>query len=117
MYNWFLFQHEAPIKAVRWIKATSYSCLMTGSWDKTLKVGTNLIVIFKFTFYFYKCYSHSTVYWYVESDVLCTGEGSCTTMSLFYLSLQFWDTRTPSPMATIQLPERVYCADVVSRLK
>ncbi|UYV80083.1 RAE1 [Cordylochernes scorpioides] len=55
-------QHEAPIKTVHWIKGTNYSCLMTGSWDKTLK---------------------------------------------------FWDTRTPNPMLTINLPERCYCADVL----
>lgn len=32
---------------------------------------------------------------------------------LFYL-LQFWDTRSPNPMMTLQMPERCYCADVVS---
>lgn len=31
-------QHEAPIKTCHWIKGNNYSCLMTGSWDKTLKV-------------------------------------------------------------------------------
>ncbi|ESO09225.1 hypothetical protein HELRODRAFT_109550 [Helobdella robusta] len=55
-------QHEAPVKTVHWIKGSSYSVLMTGSWDKTLK---------------------------------------------------FWDTRTPNPILNIQLPERVYCADVL----
>ena len=25
---------------------------------------------------------------------------------------QFWDTRSPNPMMTMQLPERAYCADV-----
>lgn len=55
-------QHDAPVKTVHWIKGTTYGCLMTGSWDKTLK---------------------------------------------------FWDTRTANPMMTMQLPERVYCADVV----
>lgn len=30
-------QHDAPIKTCHWIKAPNYSCLMTGSWDKTLK--------------------------------------------------------------------------------
>jgi len=30
-------QHEAPIKTVHWIQAPAYQCLMTGSWDKTLK--------------------------------------------------------------------------------
>jgi mRNA export factor len=54
-------QHDAPIKTCHWIKAANYSCLMTGSWDKTLK---------------------------------------------------FWDTRTPNPMLSINLPERCYCADV-----
>ncbi|XP_037948335.1 mRNA export factor-like [Teleopsis dalmanni] len=29
--------HEAPIKTCHWIKSPNYSCLMTGSWDKTLK--------------------------------------------------------------------------------
>ncbi|KAJ8305595.1 hypothetical protein KUTeg_016140 [Tegillarca granosa] len=54
--------HDAAVKTVHWIKAPNYSCLMTGSWDKTLK---------------------------------------------------FWDTRSPNPIDTIQLPERCYCADVV----
>lgn len=31
-------QHDAPVKTVHWIKAANYSCVMTGSWDKTLKV-------------------------------------------------------------------------------
>lgn len=53
--------HDAPIKTCHWIKAPNYSCLMTGSWDKTLK---------------------------------------------------FWDTRSPNPILTINLPERCYCADV-----
>lgn len=54
-------QHEAPVKTCHWIKGSNYSCLMTGSWDKTLK---------------------------------------------------FWDTRSPTPMLTINLPERCYCADL-----
>jgi len=53
--------HDGPIKTCHWIKGSNYSCLMTGSWDKTVK---------------------------------------------------FWDTRQPKPMKTLQMPERVYCADV-----
>lgn len=30
-------QHDAPIKTVHWVQAPNYQCLMTGSWDKTLK--------------------------------------------------------------------------------
>lgn len=29
--------HDAPIKTCHWVKGTNYTCLMTGSWDKTLK--------------------------------------------------------------------------------
>ncbi|XP_066903495.1 protein Rae1-like isoform X2 [Halyomorpha halys] len=29
--------HDAPVKTCHWIKTPSYSCLMTGSWDRTLK--------------------------------------------------------------------------------
>ena len=54
-------EHQAPVKACRWVKASNYSALMTCSWDKTLK---------------------------------------------------FWDTRSPNPMMSINLPERAYCADV-----
>ncbi|KAF5274414.1 hypothetical protein FQA39_LY07294 [Lamprigera yunnana] len=53
--------HDAPIKTCHWVKSPNYSCLITGSWDKTLK---------------------------------------------------FWDTRSSSPMMSITLPERCYCADV-----
>ncbi|CAI4223143.1 unnamed protein product [Auanema sp. JU1783] len=57
--------HDGPVRTCHWIKGNNYSCLMTGSWDKTLR---------------------------------------------------FWDMRnlpTQSSLANIQLPERVYCADVV----
>jgi len=30
--------HDAPVKTCHWVKAPAYTCLMTGSWDKTLKV-------------------------------------------------------------------------------
>ena len=54
--------HDAPIKTVHWVASQQYSCLVTGSWDKTVK---------------------------------------------------FWDTKTPNPIFTIQLPERLYCADIM----
>lgn len=31
-------QHEAPVKTVHYVKAPNYTCLMTTSWDKTIKV-------------------------------------------------------------------------------
>ncbi|XP_073258096.1 mRNA export factor-like isoform X2 [Porites lutea] len=55
-------QHDKPVKTCQWIQAPNYSCLMTGSWDNTVK---------------------------------------------------FWDTRQSNPMMVLQIPERVYCADVV----
>jgi len=30
-------KHDAPVKTVHWIHAPNYQCLMTGSWDKTIK--------------------------------------------------------------------------------
>uniref|UniRef100_A0A915I9Y5 Uncharacterized protein n=1 Tax=Romanomermis culicivorax TaxID=13658 RepID=A0A915I9Y5_ROMCU len=32
-----LGQHDQPVKTCHWVKAPNYSCLMTASWDKTLK--------------------------------------------------------------------------------
>lgn len=37
--------HDAPIKSVKWIDAQN-GILATGSWDKTLKVGTYSILSF-----------------------------------------------------------------------
>ena len=55
-------QHDQPIKTVNFVQAPNYTCIVTGSWDKTLK---------------------------------------------------FWDMRQATPIATFQLPERCYCADIV----
>lgn len=35
-------QHSAPIKAVKWIDAPQGGILVTGSWDKTIKVCDEL---------------------------------------------------------------------------
>jgi hypothetical protein len=40
-------QHDAPVKTVHYIKANNYTCVMTGSWDKTIKVLLS-IVFFQF---------------------------------------------------------------------
>lgn len=32
-------QHDAPIKVVKWIESPQGGVLVTGSWDKTLKVS------------------------------------------------------------------------------
>lgn len=37
--------HDAPVRTCDWIQTPSYSCLMTGSWDKTLKVSRCLVNI------------------------------------------------------------------------
>lgn len=36
-------QHDAAIKTCHWVKSNTYNCLMTGSWDKTLKVSAPAI--------------------------------------------------------------------------
>uniref|UniRef100_A0A183CDP4 ATP-dependent Clp protease ATP-binding subunit clpX-like, mitochondrial n=1 Tax=Globodera pallida TaxID=36090 RepID=A0A183CDP4_GLOPA len=57
--------HNEPVRSCHWIATPQYTCLMTGSWDRTLR---------------------------------------------------FWDMRqlpTQNALATIQLPERVYCSDMV----
>ena len=35
-------------------------------------------------------------------------------LSCCHLIGQFWDIRQPNPVMTLDLPERLYCADVVS---
>lgn len=57
--------HDGSVKSCHWITSPNYNCLMTGSWDKTLR---------------------------------------------------FWDMRqlpTQTALATIQLPDRVFCTDML----
>lgn len=42
-----------------------------------------------------------------------TNSYSCIMTSSWDKKLKFWDTRTQNPIATINLPERAYCADVL----
>lgn len=37
--------HDAPIRSVRWVDSPSGPILVTGSWDKTVKVDTTTFVI------------------------------------------------------------------------
>ncbi|KAG5642716.1 hypothetical protein DXG03_002292 [Asterophora parasitica] len=53
-------QHDAPVKAVKWVDTPSGAVLATGSWDKTVK---------------------------------------------------YWDMRSPTPVITVNLPERCYAFD------
>lgn len=77
--------HDAPVKCVRWTESGG-GILITGSWDKTVKV--DLITILR-----------------------------CVNASLRKLSaLQYWNTRDPNPLGTLQLPERVYAMDVAQLL-
>ena len=94
-------QHTAPIKSVHWIQAPNYSCAITGSWDKTLKVSSSsswlipkLILLFPF------------------SSLLFLFPSLLSSFSLSSLS-QLWDPRTPNPVLTLTLPERCYDMDVV----
>jgi len=61
--------HDQPIKTCHWIKGATYSCLMTGSWDKTLRVCNivssfvlNLYIMFYFLLYFVKCLCRFSVH-------------------------------------------------------
>lgn len=50
--------HDAPIKTCHWIKASTYSCLMTGSWDKTLRVSFLFIFLIIYMIHIItKCFS------------------------------------------------------------
>jgi mRNA export factor len=48
-----------------------------------------------------------TVHWIKAPNYQCLMTGS------WDKTLKFWDMRSPNPIMTVNLPERVYCADVV----
>ncbi|ELW71194.1 mRNA export factor [Tupaia chinensis] len=86
----------APVKTIHWIKAPNYSCVMTGSWDKTLKVSR------------LRGWAHCS---HLCSYLFYTSARKGHSLARF--CFQFWDTRSSNPMMVLQLPERCYCADVI----
>lgn len=95
------------IKHSRWVSATQYQdenlfLFTIGATDASINV---VFYGFNWLMYNQKVDIVFKEIWY--SIIL-----ALNVMTI--LSFQFWDTRSPNPMLTIQLPERCYCADVVS---
>jgi WD40 repeat protein len=71
--------HDGPIKTCHWIKASTYSCLMTGSWDKTLRVNikylSNIIITLDSM--------HKFHYFFVIISYLITRKFFCISFNLF----------------------------------
>lgn len=95
--------HAGPVLDVSW--SDDGSKIFTGSADKTAKMwdlASNQHI---------QVAQHDgpvkTVHWVKGTNYSCLMTGS------WDKTLRFWDTRQPNPMMTMQLPERVYCADVV----
>lgn len=95
--------HAGPVLDVSW--SDDGTKIFTGSADKTAKMwdlGSNQHI---------QVAQHEapvkTVHWIKASNYSCLMTGS------WDKTLKFWDTRQPNPMMTMQLPERVYCADVL----
>jgi mRNA export factor len=61
-----------------------------------------------FFFFFFFTLQHGapikTAHYIDELQMLCTGSWDKT--------LRYWDGRSPTPAATVNLPERAYCMDV-----
>ncbi|CAG0914771.1 unnamed protein product [Notodromas monacha] len=92
----------APILDVCW--SDDGTKVFTASCDKTVKgwdLSSNQYVTIG---------QHDapirSVHWVKAPNYTCLMTGG------WDRNLKFWDTRSPNPMLTIQLPERCYCADV-----
>lgn len=94
--------HTGPVLDADW--SDDGTKVFTASCDKTAKMwdlNSNQFV---------QIAQHEapvkTVHWVKAPSYTCVMTGS------WDKTLKFWDTRQPSPILSIQLPERCYCADV-----
>ncbi|XP_013399314.1 mRNA export factor-like [Lingula anatina] len=94
--------HTGPVLDVAW--SDDGTKVFTASCDKTAKMwdlASNQAM---------QIAQHDapikTIHWIKAPSYSCVMTGS------WDKTLKFWDTRSPNPMMTINLPERVYCADV-----
>ncbi|KAH9496823.1 Poly(A)+ RNA export protein rae1 [Bulinus truncatus] len=94
--------HTGPVLDVDW--SDDGTKVFTASCDKTVKMwdlNSNQAM---------QVAQHDapvkTVHWIKAPNYSCVMTGS------WDKTLKFWDTRSSTPILSIQLPERVYCADV-----
>jgi mRNA export factor len=76
-------QHDGAVKCVRSFNSPQGIILVTGSWDKTVKVG--------------------------RSPSLLTA----TILITPFRAVKYWDLRQSQPISTLNLSERCYALDVV----
>jgi mRNA export factor len=95
--------HAGPVLDVAW--SDDGTRVFTSSCDKTVKMwdlGSNQAV---------QVAQHDapvkTVHWIKANNYSCIMTGS------WDKTLKFWDLRSPNPIMSISVPERIYCADVV----
>jgi hypothetical protein len=79
--------HDAPIKCVKWVDINGQGVVATGSWDKVCTTSPQ----------------------YDRREVVADQGGYSQTV-------KYWDLRTPTAIATVQLPERCYTLDSASGL-
>lgn len=103
-----LFEHEGPVFSARWSSDGSKVC--SGAADKQVKlfdlasqqaqqIGVHDAPVRSVRFV--QCGPTNT-------EVVVSGSWDKT--------LKYWDMRSPQPVSTIQLPERVYCMDSSQKL-
>lgn len=94
--------HDGPVMSATW--SNDGSKIFTASCDKTVRMwdlnSDQLMQIGQ----------HDApvkiIHHIVRPNYSCVMTGS------WDKTLKFWDLRSPTPLGTIQLPERVYCSDV-----
>ncbi|KAF5208833.1 putative nucleoporin [Clavispora lusitaniae] len=103
-----LFQHEAPVFSARWSVDGARIC--SGGADKQVRlfdlasqqsqqIGAHDAPV--------RCVRAVQV-GPTATEVVVSGSWDKT--------LKYWDTRSPQPVATVNLPERVYCMDTAQKL-
>lgn len=103
-----LFEHEGPVFSARWSSDGTKVC--SGAADKQVKlfdlasqqaqqIGVHDAPVRAVRFV--QCGPTNT-------EVVVSGSWDKT--------LKYWDTRSPQPISTINLPERVYCMDSAQKL-
>ena len=94
--------HDAPVLSAAW--SNDGTKVFTASCDKTAKMWDLQ------SDQFIQIAQHDapikTIHHIVRPSYQCVMTGS------WDKTLKFWDMRSPTPMMTINLPERCYCADV-----
>lgn len=103
-----MYEHEGPVLLARWLMDGTK--IVSGGGDKAVRLFDVQLQLLQ------QIGQHDAPVRSVRHVECGPTKTQAYVLGLWDKTLRYWDTRLPTPMATVQLPERVYSMDALQQL-